>query len=223
MKNLLKNVNNKKIKLISILTILFFIYIYLSAYSYVYSISSNLSNAVFRLHIIANSNSEEDQSLKYKVRDNLINYMNTLCKDCTSKEEIIKTCEENKVNFKKISDDTIQSEGFDYDTNIKIGHFMFPTKSYGDISLPSGMYDALRVEIGNSKGKNWWCVLYPSLCFVDMTSGILPDESKENLQESLSDEEYSVISNSENNYFKFKFKIIELFNNNPLLTAKNNI
>lgn len=220
MRNLLKNVNTKKIKFIIILAILFFLYICISAYSYVYSISSNLSNAVFRLHIIANSNTEEDQSLKYKVRDNLINYMNTLCESCSSKEEVIQTCQENINILQQIAKETITSEGFNYDVNVKIGNYMFPTKSYGDISLPSGMYDALRVEIGSAQGKNWWCVLYPSLCFVNMTSGIVPDESKDELHSSLADEEYNIISDSNNNYFKFKFKLIEFFNNSTVITAK---
>ena len=223
MKKLLKNVNTKKIKFIIILTFLFFIYIFFSAYSYVYSISSNLSNSVFRLHVIANSNSEEDQALKYKVRDNLINYINKLCTNCTSKEEVIKACKENEINLKKIAYETIKSEGFNYDVTVEINKSMFPTKTYGDISFPSGNYDALKVKIGNSKGKNWWCVLYPSLCFVDMTSGIVPDESKEDLQSTLTDEEYNIISNSDNNYYKFKFRIIEFFNNHPIITAKNNI
>lgn len=223
MKKLLKNVNTKKIKFIFTLTFLFLIYIYISAYSYVYSISSNLSDSVFRLHVIANSNSEEDQELKYKVRDKLINYINNLCTNCTSKEEVIKTCKKNEINLKKIACETIQSEGFNYDITVEIGNFIFPTKTYGDISFPAGNYDALKVKIGNSKGKNWWCVLYPSLCFIDMTSGIIPDESKETLQSTLSDEEYNVISNLDNSYFKFKFKIIELFNNTHIITAKNNI
>ena len=220
MRNLLKNINKKKIKFTFILIILFFLYICISAYSYVYSISSNLSDAVFRLHVIANSDSDEDQSLKYKVRDSLIDYMNILCENCSSKQETIQTCQNNINKLQQIAKQIVASEGFDYDVNVKIGNFMFPTKSYGDISFPSGMYDALRVEIGTAQGKNWWCVLYPSLCFVNMTSDIVPDESKSNLQTSLSEEEYNIISDSDNNYFKFKFKIIELLNNTPILTAK---
>ena len=122
--------------------------------------------------------------------------------------------------MQQIAKETITSEGFNYDVNVKIGNYMFPTKSYGDISLPSGMYDALRVEIGSAQGKNWWCVLYPSLCFVNMTSGIVPDESKDELHSSLADEEYNIISDSNNNYFKFKFKLIEFFNNSTVITAK---
>ena len=107
-----------------------------------------------------------------------------------------------------------------YDVCVEIGNYNFPTKNYGDISLPSGYYDALRVKIGEAKGQNWWCVMFPPLCFVNVSSGIVPDESKEQMKESLSDEGYSVISDNESNNIKFKFKLIELLNFTNLLTAK---
>lgn len=220
MKNFFKNLNYGNLKRIAILFNLFLLYIFISAYSYVYSVSSNLSNNVFRLHVIANSDSQEDQLLKYKVRDNLINYMNTLCADCTSKQEVINISKENINTFKTIAEETIVSEGSNYTVNVEIGNFSFPTKTYGDISFPSGYYDALKIKIGEASGQNWWCMLYPSLCFVDVTSGIVPDESKDNLKTSLSEEEYNLISDSNNEYFSFKFKIIEFFNNNTLITAK---
>lgn len=97
----------------------------------------------------------------------------------------------------------------------------FNPKQYGDISLPAGLYDALKVEIGEAKGRNWWCVMFPSLCFVDISSGIVPEESKEDLQNVLSDEEYSLISNDNNYSIKFKFKLLELFANSGINTAKN--
>lgn len=220
MKKILKIMNHESIKKVTVLLSLFLLYTCISAYSYVYSVSTNLSDNVFRLHVIANSDSEEDQLLKYKVRDNLINYMNTLCADCKSKQEVITISKENINIFKTIAEETILSEGFNYVTNVEIGNFLFPTKTYGDISFPSGYYDALKIEIGEASGQNWWCMLYPSLCFVDMTSGIVPDESKNNLKTSLTKEEYNLISDSNNKYFSFKFKIIEFFNNNTLITAR---
>ena len=221
MNNFFKILKSQKFKCTFILIILFFLYILISAYSYVYSVSYNLCDSVFRLHVIANSDSDEDQLLKYKIRDNLTQYMNDLCKNCKSKNEIIEFSQNNINEFKKIAKETIISEGFNYEVNVKIGNFLFPTKTYGDISFPSGFYDALKVEIGNANGKNWWCMLYPSLCFVDMTSGIVPDESKENLKNSLSDEEYNLVSDSASNRsLSFKFKLIELFNNASFITAR---
>lgn len=208
-------------KKIGIIILLLFLYTFICAFSYVQAISSDISNSIFRLHIIANSNSDEDQALKYKVRDNLLNYMNTICANCSSKEDAITLVTEHQEDFKKIAMQTIADEGYNYDVNIKIGNFEFPTKYYGDISLPAGYYDALRVEIGNASGRNWWCVMFPSLCFIDISSGIVPDESKEDLQNVLSEEEYSIISDNSNYGIKFKFKLLEFFANSGLTTAKN--
>ena len=210
-----------KFKIILILFILFSIYTTICAISYVQAVSSDISNSVFRLHVIANSNSDDDQALKYKVRDNLLHYMNDICSNCKSKQEAINIVTEHNDKFKQIALETIKNEGYSYNVNINIGNFKFPTKHYGDISLPAGYYDALKVEIGDAKGRNWWCVMFPSLCFVDISSGIVPNKSKEELKNVLSDEEYSVISDDSNPEMQFKFKLLELFANKGLLTAEN--
>lgn len=147
--------------------------------------------------------------------------MNNLCKNCNSKEDAINIVSTHQEEFKQIALETVKNEGFSYDIKIEIGNFEFPTKHYGDISLPAGFYDALKVEIGKAEGRNWWCVMFPSLCFVDISSGIVPDESKEELQNVLSDEEYAIISDNTNPGIKLKFKLLELFTNNILTTAKN--
>lgn len=220
MKKLSNLLKNSKFKMIITLSFLLFIYTSICAFSYAEYISTDISNSVFRLHVLANSDSKEDQDLKYKVRDSLLNYMNSICSNCSNKEEAINLVEENQKIFKQIALDTIHNEGYNYDVNINIGNFEFPTKTYGDISLPTGFYDALRVEIGNAKGQNWWCVMFPPLCFVDVSSGIVPDESKEILDENLTDEEFSIVSDTSNKNIQFKFKLLEFFNNAGLITAK---
>ena len=221
MKKFLKLCNHSKVKMVIILTFLFFVYTTICAISYANDVSTDIADSVFRLHVIANSDSEVDQNLKYIVRDDLLEYMNTLCANCSSKEEAITVANENIENFKKIALDTIKEEGFDYSVNVEIGNFEFPTKHYGDISLPAGYYDALKVEIGEAKGQNWWCVMFPPLCFVDASSGIVPEESKEDLENSLTDEEFSIVSDNEENLtFKLKFKILEILNDTGLITAK---
>ncbi len=221
MKKFLKICNHSKVKMVIILTFLFFAYTTICAISYAEDISTDIANSVFRLHVIANSDSDVDQNLKYIVRDNLLEYMNTLCANCTSKEEAITIANEHLEDFREIALNTIKAQGFDYSVNVSIGNFEFPTKHYGDISLPSGYYDALKVEIGEAKGQNWWCVMFPPLCFVDASSGIVPEESKEDLENSLTDEEFSIVSdNEENPSFKLKFKILEILNNTGLITAK---
>lgn len=139
-----------KYKHFAILSFLLIIYILVCAFSYVDAISSDLSDAIFRLHVIANSDSKEDQDLKYLIRDNLIEYMNIIAKDATTKEEAIEIAKAHKNDFYDIAINTIKENGFDYDVKINIGNFSFPTKTYGDISLPAGYYDALKVEIGEA-------------------------------------------------------------------------
>ena len=215
---LLKKFSFKKIIL---LLLLLSVYVFINAYSYVSKVSSNLQSSVFRLHVIANSDSIEDQNLKYKVRDNLIEYMNSICSNSSSKEETMQIVNDNISNFTDIVNKTVQENGFSYSASLEIGNFEFPTKTYADISFPAGFYDGIKIKLGKSEGQNWWCVLYPSLCFVDVTSGIVPDDSKEELQETLSEEEYRIISDTSNSTINFKFKLIEFFAKNKLLTAKH--
>ena len=220
MKKILNLFKNPKVKMIIILSFLLFIYTSICALSYASNISNNISDTVFRLHVIANSDSKEDQDLKYKVRDDLIQYMNNICKDCKSKEEAIELVNLYKDTFKQIALKRITDEGFNYDVKIEIGNFDFPTKNYGDISLPAGFYDALKVEIGDAKGQNWWCVMFPPLCFVDISSGIVPEESKEYLKDNMNEEEFALVSDNSDSNIKFKFKLLEFFNQNGLITAK---
>lgn len=215
-----KFINYSRICLI--LIFLLFIYIIFCTQSYSNAVSSELSNSVFRLHVLANSDSEEDQQLKLKVRDALLSYMNTLSSNCNTKEEAIQIATQHQNEFQTIAENVIVENGYNYPVQIKINNFYFPTKSYGDISLPAGYYDALRVEIGNAKGKNWWCVMFPSLCFIDISSGIVDSEGKEKLENNLDSESYELISESKTSTeFKLKFKLLEVFSHNGLFTAKN--
>lgn len=200
---------------------LLIIFISISAYSYVSAVSNNISNSVFRLHVIANSDTQEDQNLKYTVRDNLLNYMNSFLSTTSTKEDAINIANEHLDDFYKIAKNTILEYGYDYSVNISISKHDFPTKIYGDVTLPAGVYDALRVEIGNASGQNWWCVMFPPLCFVDISSGVVPDESKESLQDELSDEEYDLITTSDSSdSIKFKFKVVEFIESLKINLAK---
>ena len=205
----------KKLKIgrIFVILILLSLFILISAISYVDAVSNNIADSVFRLHVIANSDSKEDQELKLKVRDELLSYMNIISKDSTSKQEAMQIANEHKEEFTQIAEKVIKENGYNYTVNVQIGKADFPTKYYGDITLPAGTYDALKVQIGEAKGQNWWCVMFPPLCFVDVSTGIVPDNSKQELKQSLDDEEYDLISKTDNNEISFKFKIVELFQN----------
>lgn len=213
-----KSIIYKILLLLSLLTI----FVFLSAYSYVTAVSRNISDSVFRLHVIANSDSDEDQALKLKVRDKLLEYMNSLCSSTSSKEDAMRIANEHIEDFSEIAKDVILENGYDYDVEISVGECDFPTKNYGDVSLPAGTYDALRVKIGSANGHNWWCVMFPPLCFVDVSSGVVSEESKELLEDTMSDEEFDLITESDNNSeMNFKFKLVELFENFKLRLARN--
>ena len=188
--------------------LLLIVFVCFSAYSYATAVSNGIADSVFRLHVIANSDSDEDQALKLKVRDSLLEYMNSLCSSTSSKEEAMRIANENIDDFTKIAQD--------------VGSCDFPTKEYGDVSLPAGTYDALRVKIGSASGHNWWCVMFPPLCFVDVSSGIVPDDSKEILHDNMSDEEYDLVTSSDSDSeLTFKFKLVEFFENFRLKLASN--
>ena len=211
----------KKINKFLILITLFTLFIFINAYSYVLAITDNLYNSVLRLHVIANSDSEEDQNLKYIVRDNILNYINTNCSKFSNKDEFMQFVFTHVDDIEQIAENTIKDNGFNYPASVEVGNFEFPTKNYGDISFPSGFYDSLKIEIGSSSGKNWWCVMFPPLCFIDTTTGIVTDSSKQVLQKTLSKENYRIVSESNNPDITIKFKIIEFFEKKGIITAKN--
>ena len=201
-----------KLKYIFILISLLFCFIFISISSYAHTLSENLSANFFRLHILANSNSEIDQDLKLKVRDGIIEYMNSQELSNYSKEEVITLVKTNLDSYRKVAENIIKENGFNYPVSLEVGTFCFPTKIYGNISLPAGNYEALRINIGQAQGENWWCSLFPPLCFVDISSGVIDDNSKESLKENLSEEEFAIIT-SNNGTIKLKFKILEIFSN----------
>lgn len=200
----------KKLKYFFILFILLMCFIFVSLRSYAITVSNDLSNNFFRLHILANSDSDADQSLKLKVRDKILDYMNTLNYSNLSKENAIKLTQENIDKIKEIAEETIEAEGYNYSVTTEIGNFYFPTKVYGNISLPAGYYDGLKIEIGEAKGQNWWCSLFPPLCFVDISSGVIDESSEENLKNNLSKDEFEIIT-SDSETVKLKFKLVEVF------------
>jgi stage II sporulation protein R len=130
----------------------------------------------------------------------------------SSAEDSAKIAVDNLSEICRIANDEIIKNGFHYCVNATVDKLSFPTKTYGDISLPSGRYMALRIEIGSGKGENWWCVMYPPLC---LTDGILscPDESKNKLKSSLTDEEYRLVTKEDSDRLpvEIRFKIVEIF------------
>lgn len=191
--------------------LLLVIFLILNIFSYSNKVFAGLQNNIFRLHILANSDSEEDQALKLAVRDSVIEYMKTINNTSFTKEETIKNVNSHLGEIQKIAEDKIHELGYNYTVSLEVGNFYFPTKYYGNISLPAGNYDALKINIGEAQGQNWWCSLFPPLCFIDISSGYLEDEDKEILEENLTEEEFALVSSSSPD-IKLKFKIVELIN-----------
>lgn len=200
-----------KLKHILVIFLLFVIFLISTILSYTNQVFAGLQDNIFRLHILANSDTSEDQNLKLKVRDSIIKYMEEINENSTSKEETISNITSHINELQEIAEKTILENGYNYDVSLEIGNFYFPTKYYGNISLPAGNYDALRINIGEAKGQNWWCSLFPPLCFIDISSGYLSDEDSQILEENLSTEEFMLISSSSPNV-KLKFKILEILN-----------
>jgi len=173
-------------------------------FGYSLNVNSSLSQAIVRLHVVANSDSDADQELKLKVRDAVLAYSQA---DFTKKSDIESSLDE----YKKIAEQVIKENGFSYPASVEYGKFSFPTKHYKNLSLPAGSYDAVRISLGEAKGKNWWCVLFPPLCFVDGTTG--QQGATDKLKSMLTDEHYDLITAYQNGGgvpVEIKFKIAEL-------------
>lgn len=198
---------NKKILLVLIIFIFYFIFY---SFSYSYSISNDLEKNLFRLHILANSDSTEDQELKLYVRNKVIDYLHQY--SFNNKSELITFLNNNQLSLQKVIDDAIKEKGYSYTSSFEIENSFYPQKQYENITLPAGNYDGLKIKIGKSEGKNWWCVLFPPMCLINNSTCSLPEESEILLDNSLTEESCSVISSNSSKY-KFKFKIIEFINN----------
>ncbi len=164
---------------------------------------------LIRFHVLANSDSPEDQALKLKVRDKVIESMSDKFKVSKSIEETRVIVNENMESMKQAALEEIKENGKDYAVEIKLEPYNFPTKSYGSFTLPAGEYEAVRVLIGKAKGQNWWCVMFPPLCFVDARSATADSETTENMKKHLTQEEYNAISSSENGKIELRSKLVE--------------
>lgn len=165
----------------------------------------SLAGNTIRFHVRANSDTEVDQNLKIKVKDAVVDYIYKETGDFASVNETSLFITQNNDKIKNIAQKVIDENGFNYTVTSTFGSDTFPTKTYGDIVYPQGTYTSYTLSIGKGKGHNWWCVLYPPLCFVDTSTGVVPDSSKDRLKESLSDTEYQTI-------VKYKFKYLKFLN-----------
>ena len=119
-----------------------------------------------RIHVRANSNSQSDQQVKYLVRDEVVKYLSPLVVSCVSKQQAIAVVKHNESAINGLIDALLAKNGFNYTSRVKVIEEFFPTRVYESVTLESGYYDAVIIELGSAKGENWWCVVYPPLCFL---------------------------------------------------------
>ncbi|NLW02486.1 MAG: stage II sporulation protein R [Clostridiaceae bacterium] len=182
-----------------------------------------IADNIVRLHIIANSDNEADQDLKFKVRDAIIAHMQEKYPGDASRDDVEKYLQNSLGEIRRITEDVLRDNGSSSEATVRYGEFPFPTRAYGNITLPAGVYKSVRVELGNAKGQNWWCVMFPPLCIADDNTMRMSEESREQLKETLGEEGYRLItdvSDANNKEVQVKFRIVEWVQNSRLRLAE---
>ena len=174
------------------------------------ALASRISPNVLRFHVLANSDSPEDQALKLKVKDFLLNTISqelepekngisggthtaSVDAEILSREMVCQYITDNRHRLEEEAETYMEQQGFPYTAEIRLEPWEFPQKTYGDMTFPAGVYDAVRVILGDGEGQNFWCVLYPSLCYMDSTHAVMPDSSKELLQTLIPEEDFQAL------------------------------
>lgn len=168
-----------------------------------YGACEDISREVFRLHVIAHSDTEEEQTLKLRVRDALVQETAALFSGCATKEQAVQTAREQLPRLEACARRVVRDRGFDHPVQVTVEKARFSTRVYEGFTLPAGEYDALRVVIGSGQGKNWWCVLFPALCFSaaggEALSGVMNGEEQEIVTQP--------------DHYEIRFGIVEWFEN----------
>ncbi|ADQ05222.1 Sporulation stage II protein R [Caldicellulosiruptor owensensis OL] len=200
--------------LAAVLSLLSFILIYeFLNFKQIDALQKDLSASVVRLHVIANSNSKKDQELKLFVRNKVIEFLSNNIDFSKGKYQVLKDIDRRKYQIESHIKQALLEKGKNYKVRISIQRDLFPNRVYNNFLFPSGIYDCVKVFIGDSKGKNWWCVIFPPLCIVDEAKLELPAEAREELKSSLSKKEYLIATSygsMDNMPVKLRLKIYEI-------------
>ena len=163
---------------------------------------------VLRLHVIANSDSEEDQALKLKVRDSVLTVVSKMLEGSRGFDDALSIISrpESIDTITAAALKTVRDEGYDYSVTVSVGEEHYPRKNYESLAFPSGTYTSLRVELGESEGQNWWCVLFPRLCL-----GAASERNEDCFIEAgFTPEQYKTVTNTDEPQYEVKFKILEI-------------
>lgn len=182
------------------------------AVAYAEQTVQSLSDHLIRLHIIANSDTAIDQEVKLQVRDAVLDYLTGKLDLTNSTEESVAIIQQELPAIEKIATTVLEKNGHAPVATAEYGAYPFPTKQYENIELPAGTYNALRITLGEGEGQNWWCVVFPPLCFADSQNGTISPEADAKLKESLPADQYDLITTTDEDTVpvQFKFKVVEL-------------
>ena len=173
------------------------------------SMQEKVAQNVLRLHVLANSDSDADQELKLKVRDRLLRESRSLFINCETPEESKAVFLREKETLTKAAEEEIRKNGFSYPVTLSLEKTYFPTKYYDGIAFPCGEYEAVRAEIGKAEGQNWWCVMFPPLCFVD---GSVSSDNTAALSKAVGDNAPLLTPNAAKDV-EIRFKVVDFFQN----------
>ena len=174
-------------------------------------LSSSLFNKIIRFHVIANSDTTFDQNLKLEVKDKILEYISPKLKDSKNIQQSREILRENNKQIIAIAQNVVKQNGYNYTVESTLSRENFPIKTYGNITLPQGNYEAYRVVIGEGKGQNWWCVMFPPLCFIDTSKGAVAyQKTEDEMKRVLTEEEFNSVNN---NKIQYKFKFLEIIEN----------
>lgn len=206
-----------KYKFISFILIAFFIFgLLMNLHINNDLVLGDIKDKIIRLHVVANSDSPEDQAIKLRIKDAIIKELKPKLENLKSQEEVKNLISANMDNLIAAAEEEMARLGENFPIDIELGTFEFPTKVYGDLSFPAGAYQALNVKIGEAKGKNWWCVMFPPLCFVDIAQGVVSEKTLEEFKEILDENELELLKSekaNEEETVKIKFKLVEMAKN----------
>ena len=191
--------------------------------------AARIAPEILRFHVLANSNSPDDQALKLDVKDMLLENIRIGVSDSVSnpdkitRDHLLDFITGHQSDLEQFTTSYIAEKGYDYPVHIRLESCYFPQKTYGDMTFPAGTYEAVRVLIGEGKGENFWCVLYPALCYLDSTYAVIPDSSKETLKSLISEDDFLSLMSARHPSFskqkteqesslprlKIRFKVLE--------------
>ena len=171
----------------------------------------SIADSLVRLHIVANSDSQIDQSVKLLVRDAVIDELSPIISNASNPSHAQQIINDNLSLVEKAAQSVLKKNNLSYGATALCTISHFPTKQYENIILPAGNYNALKIILGNGDGQNWWCVMYPPLCFEGSIDGNMNSDAKTLLKSNLDSDEYALICQNSSIPVKFKFKIFEIF------------